>query len=206
MNWEQFYLVCFGLGFVLTLVFGFTGAFHVHMPGKFAHGHGHAHGKAGARDVHGLTHVSPFNLFSIMAFLAWFGATGYLLTKYSSLVALTALALSALSGLVGGGIVFYFLAGVMLRHEHVLEDADFEMVGVIGRVSGRVLPDGVGEILFEQNGRTKHCGARSTDGVAIERDIEVVVTRFERGIAWVKPWAEFIAPRSLKDESRSRGV
>ncbi|GAC1649009.1 MAG: hypothetical protein NVS9B15_08040 [Acidobacteriaceae bacterium] len=204
MNWEQFYLVCFGLGFVLSLTFAFTGAFHLHLPGKFAHGHGH--GKAGARDVHGLTHVSPFNLFSVMAFLAWFGAAGYLLTKYSSFVALTALGLSALSGLVGGGIVFYFLAGVMLRHEHVLDDADFEMVGVIGRVSGRVLPEGVGEILFEQNGRTKHCGARSADGVLIERDSEVVVTRFERGIAWVKPWEEFLEPRTLQDERRTLGV
>ena len=44
------------------------------------------------------------------------------------------------------------------------------------------------EILFEQNGRTKHCGARTETGVTIPRGSEVVVTRYERGIAFVKPW------------------
>jgi hypothetical protein len=205
MNWSEFYLVCFGVGFVLSVIFAFSGAFHVHLPGKFAHthAHGHAHGSSGGKgDVHGLTHVSPFNLFSISAFLTWFGATGYLLTRYSSFIAFTALSLSALSGMVGGGIVFYFLTGVMLRHEHVLDDADFEMVGVIARVIGRVTPNGIGEILFEQNGRTKHCGARTEGGATIERDSEVVVTKYERGIASVTPWDEFVGNRKIAD-SRS---
>lgn len=191
MNWPQFYLTCFGIGFVLSIVFAFSGAFHLHLP---AAKHLHLpHAKSAAQDVHGLTHVSPFNLFSIMAFLAWFGATGYLLTRYTAFIAITALLLSSLSGIVGGGIVFYFLAGVMLRHEHILHDSDFEMVGMIGRVSNTVFANGVGEILFEQNGRTKHCGARTETGATIPRGSEVVVTRYERGIAFVKPWDEFLS-------------
>ena len=34
------------------------------------------------------------------------------------------------------------------------------------------------------------CGARSEEGAAVERGREVVVTRFERGIAYVRGWDE----------------
>jgi hypothetical protein len=201
MSWEQFYLICFGVGFVLSMVFAFSGAFHIHLPGKFAgHAHvgpaGHAHthasvGKVGSCPDFTHAHVSPFNLFSIMAFLAWFGGTGYLLTHYSSFVVWIAFALSTLSGIVGASIVFYFLAKVMLANERVLSDADFEMVGVIGRVSGTIREAGIGEILFTQAGRNKSCGARSENGTPIPRATEIVVTRYERGVAYVRPWSEF---------------
>jgi hypothetical protein len=201
MNWEQFYLICFGVGFVLSMVFAFTGAFHIHLPGKFA-GHAHVGHAGGARGSAGRVasgncpefthaHVSPFNLFSIMAFLAWFGGTGYLLTHYSSLVVWIAFGLSTLSGIVGASIVFYFLAKVMLANERVLSDSDFEMIGVIGRVSGTIRASGTGEILFTQAGRRKSCGARSENGTPISRDTEIVVTRYERGVAYVRPWSEF---------------
>lgn len=207
MNWEQFYLICFGVGFVLSMVFAFSGAFHIHLPGKFAGsahvGHaGHAHGTAGKAIGSGApdfthAHVSPFNLFSIMAFLAWFGGAGYLLTHYASLVAWIAFALATLSGVVGASIVFYFLAKVMLANERVLCDSDFEMVGVIGRVSGTIRESGMGEILFTQAGRRKSCGARSENGTPIPRDTEIVVTRYERGVAYVRPWSEFAQEHAL---------
>ena len=50
------------------------------------------------------------------------------------------------------------------------------------------------------------CGARSEDGSAIAKGTEVVVTRYEKGIAYVRPWEEFTesapsGPESFAKES-----
>jgi hypothetical protein len=34
-------------------------------------------------------------------------------------------------------------------------------------------------------------GARTEDGSAIDKGAEVVISRYEKGIAYVKPWEEF---------------
>jgi len=76
MNWESFYLICFGVGLLLS-VLSFAGGFgHLHLGhlplGHHAHA-GHAHGNG----------ISPFNMLTTMAFLCWFGGAGYLLTHYN---------------------------------------------------------------------------------------------------------------------------
>jgi hypothetical protein len=45
-------------------------------------------------------------------------------------------------------------------------------------------------MIFSQAGTRRAAPARSEDGVAIAKGIEVVVTRYERGIAYVRPWEE----------------
>jgi hypothetical protein len=206
MNWESFYLICFGVGMTLTFVFALSGTFHLHLPGKFAHAHvgpriRGVHAQSATHVPHGRVEVSPFNLFSLMAFLAWFGGAGYLLTRYSSFVGLTALLLAMLSGIIGASIVFSFFARVMLANERVLDDADFEMTGVIGHVSSGIRSNGFGELIFTQAERRKCVGARSETGAPIERGTEVVVTRYERGIAYVRPWSEFAEEHSIQTDS-----
>jgi len=39
-------------------------------------------------------------------------------------------------------------------------------------------------------GTRRVCGARSEDGSAITKGTEVVVTRYEKGIAYVRLWSE----------------
>jgi hypothetical protein len=53
-----------------------------------------------------------------------------------------------------------------------------------------VRPGGTGEIVYSQAGTRRSAGARSESGAAIPRDCEVVVTRYEKGIAFVRPWEE----------------
>ncbi len=101
-----------------------------------------------------------------------------------------ALALSLLSGLAGAAAVFWFLFKVLLKHDRDLDPADYEMVGVLGRLSSRVLENGTGEMIFSQNGVRRAASARSEDGRPIARGAEVVVTRYEHGIAYVRPWEE----------------
>ncbi len=50
----------------------------------------------------------------------------------------------------------------------------------------RFVPDGTGEIVYEQMGATRSAIARSEDGAAIPKEEEVFVVRYEKGIAYVQ--------------------
>jgi membrane protein implicated in regulation of membrane protease activity len=185
MSWEAFYFFCFCVGFLCSLVsfLGTSTHLHMHLP-RGLHGHG-AHGGSGKGSSQ-----SPINFGTIAAFLAWFGGAGYLLSRYSSMWAVVALALSLLSGLGGAAVVFWFLFKVLLKHDRDLDPADYEMVGVLGRLSSTVRENGIGEMIFSQEGVRRAASARSEDGKPIDRGVEVVVTRYERGIAYVRRWEE----------------
>jgi membrane protein implicated in regulation of membrane protease activity len=134
--------------------------------------------------------VSPFNPPSLAAFLAWFGGTGYLLTRFSSVWVGLGLVLSIASGLVGGAIIFLFLSKVLISDEENMDPADYEMVGVLGKLSISIREGGTGELIYSQAGTRRVCGARSEEGSAIAKGTEVVVSRYEKGIAYVRPWEE----------------
>src|SRR5215472_18616444 len=99
MTWSDFYLLCFLVGFSLSVLSFLAGAGHIHLPVKwhlpFHLGH---HGGGLAKGGSSGAHISWFNASTIMAFLAWFGATGYLLTRYSNFVALISLAIAMMTG------------------------------------------------------------------------------------------------------------
>ena len=74
----------------------------------------------------------------------------------------------------------------------MLSADDTRMEGTLARVSDEVrAPAGIGEILFSQAGTRRSSPARSEDGSRIARDTEVVVLRYERGVAYVRPLREF---------------
>jgi hypothetical protein len=191
MTWETFYLICFVLGLSLTLL-SFAGVFS-HL--QFGHfhlnlGHGQGGGHAGHGTHGGKGGISPFNGFTLAAFLGWFGGCGYLLERYANFLTPIVLGVATLTGLVGAAILFWFLAKVLLPHERELTAEETAVVGVLGRVSGTIREGGTGEIQFSQNGARRFAVARSEAGVAIPRDVEVVVMRYEQGIAWVRRWDE----------------
>lgn len=182
MNWETMYLTCFAVGLVLS-VLSFAGGFgHLHI--------GHFHiGHARSFHTHGGT-ISRFNIFAVMAFLCWFGGVGYLLSRRHSMIISVVLVLAVASGLVAATAISTFLLRVLLPHERVLLPEDTEMRGVVARVSSTVYPEGTGEILFSLDGTRRCAAARAEDGHAIQRDAQVLVLRYEHGIAWVRPWTE----------------
>ncbi len=184
MTWAQFYLICFLVGFLMSLISFVTGSSHLHLP------HLHVH----VPHVHvphvGGGHVPVLNFGTLAAFLTWFGATGWLLVTLSSVWVFFALGIAIAGGLVGAAIIFLFLAKVLMRWEDEVEPEDSEMVGVLGALSVGIRPGGTGEIVFTQGG-TRHCtAARSEDGAAVAKNTEVVVTRFDKGIAYVRRWED----------------
>ncbi len=214
LDWSDFYLICFAVGFCFSFfsfVFGGARFGRLHLP----HFHGHAaphvpmaHGPMTAGHAPAAAHgavaasaassakvargsgVSPFNPPSLAAFLAWFGGTGYLLTRFSSVWVGLGLMASVISGVVGGGIIFLFLSRVLISEDENMNLADYEMVGVLGKLSVPIRAGGTGELVYSQMGTRRVCGARSEDGGAMAKGAEVVVTRYEKGIAYVRLWSE----------------
>ena len=78
-----------------------------------------------------------------------------------------------------------------MRHEEALDPADYDMVGVLGKLSMPIRAGGIGELIFTQGGTRRVSGARAESGAAIAKGTEVVVTRYDKGIAYVRPWDEF---------------
>jgi membrane protein implicated in regulation of membrane protease activity len=185
MNWESFYLICFGVGLLLS-VLSFAGGFgHMHLGHlHLGHGAGH-HASAGHSRGNGL---SPFNMFTAMAFLCWFGGAGFLLTHYRLAIVPIIFALAVGVGLGGAALIFGFLAKVLLPRERTLLPEDTDMRGVVATVSSELRPNALGEILFSLDGTRRGAAARSEDGQPIPRDSQVLVMRYEQGVAYVRPF------------------
>jgi membrane protein implicated in regulation of membrane protease activity len=188
MTWVDFYLICFLLGLALSLLSVLTGSAHLHLPHVHVpHVHVHApQVHASSAQAEG---VPWLNFGTMTAFLAWFGGTGYLLERFYAVWFLVALAVAVLSGLGGAAIVFWFLAK-LAGDEQALDPADYDMIGVLGKLSIPIREGGTGEIVFSQEGVRRVSGARSDDGTAIAKGTEVVVERYEKGIAYVRRWED----------------
>lgn len=181
------YLVCFFLGLAMSVLAAFSGLGRLHFgSGHSTHaGHlGHAHGKPA-------TGTSAINGFTIPAFLCWFGGAGYVLDNYSPLLTLFVILLAVAAGLVGAGIIYVVLFRFLLPRQRILSSEDTRMEGTVARISDQVRAgSGIGEILFTQLGARRASPARSEDGQPIARGTEVVVLRYERGVAYVRPLHE----------------
>src|SRR5262249_52780950 len=191
MNWPQIFLGCFVIGFVLSVMsfaFGVIDA-HVHFPWE-------GHGSVGVTHVGHAHPVGPINFATVTAFLAWFGGTSYLLTSEFRWLMLPSVLVGIVLGLCGAGIVFLFMAKLLWSPNENMQSADYEMVGMLGRLSQPIREGGVGELGYSHRGARQTEGAGAGDGWASEKGCEVVVTGYERGIASVRRWSD-LADRSV---------
>ncbi len=203
MNWPNIFLFCFAVGalwsFASLLLGGMHlghsghGHFHLHGYGHGAHAHGHGAQIHGHGHVHSSQDGGPSWIGSMVnpscaaVYLAWFGGVGYLLTRHTGLVFWLDLLIAVAVGLTGAWLLAGFLRFLQSR-DRPLDPADYEMVGVLGHVSCAIRPGGVGEMIFVRDGVRVPVAARSENGEEIPRGEEVVVTRYERGIAFVRTW------------------
>jgi len=201
-----FFLVCFFVGllftvgsFLLGLGHSADGLGHGHHVGDGhfhlgGHGHAGAAGHAGHAGDHGAQQGGPsvFNLSTLMAFLTWFGGAGYILRTYYGAWLLVALGVATVAGLVGGALVFLFLSRVLYASERVLDPRDYFLPGTLARVTSSIRAAGIGEILYTKGDTRQVAGARSVDNSAIERGAEVVIMRYERGLAYVQRWDDLM--------------
>ena len=192
MSWSDVYLFCFLVGTTLSVLSFLAGVVHVDLPFKMhmhlhlAHVHVH-HGAAHG----GGAHISWFNATTVLAFLALFGGVGYLMTRYSHVETLLIAGIATAVGMMAGWVMLRFLVKLVGPSEP-LRESDRRIVGALGTVSMNIRENGTGEIIFPLGGSRRCSGARSSDGTAIGKGAEVVIERYEKGIAYVKKWDELM--------------
>ena len=192
MSWAIFYLVCFLVGVTLSVLSFVGGSFHLpHVHVHVPHAHVPQVGGHAAAGHGGQTAEMPFfNFAAITAFLAWFGGSGYLLTRYSPLAVTVIMLIAIVVGTLGAAFIFWFVVKFLMKHDRELDPADFDRIGVLGCIISPIREGGTGEILFSQAGTRHTCGARSENGEALPKGTEVIVTRYEHGIVYVRKWDE----------------
>jgi len=162
-----------------------------------AHGHGADHG-AHASD-HGdhpstlplLARLPLFNPSALLAFITCFGAAGYILTHFAGWPSLPATLVAFFPGLLGDVIIAAVIAKI-IAGETVMRPIDYELQGTLGRVTISIPANGVGEVIFSKGGSRRSEAARSLGATAIPYDTEVVIVDYERGVAVVVPYDEFV--------------
>ena len=189
-----FFLGCFAFGLIFTVasfLLGALGSGHFHVP------HLHLGGHPGAGDADHQAGVSVFNVSTISAFLTWFGGAGYLLSRYSGLTAVGIVAVAGVAGAAGGGIIFVTLSRYVLPRLTEMRPEDYQLPGTVARVSSPIRAGGTGEIVYTLAGTRRSDGARAVGGEGLERGVEVVIVRVERGIAYVERWDSYARRNQL---------
>jgi hypothetical protein len=198
----HFYLAVFIIGFALTVIsfaFGIAGHSFGH-GGDLGHGGDVGHGADAHAHGTGIG-VPVVNFGTVTAFMTWFGGIGFLLTGYSQIVAVATVMVSLVGGLVGGGLIFLFMAKVLAPDQIPMDPSDYYLPGTLGRITVTVPPSGTGEMVYTQAGTRKTVAVRGAAGESIAKGTEVVVLRYERGIAYARPWEQVADGRSGESAS-----
>jgi hypothetical protein len=193
------FAVCFFSGVGLAVLSFISGLDKINVFEHFL-GHGHHFFRLGRHHhaTHSLTtkgrsaiHVSPINMAAITAFLAWFGGAGMALLQLTHWIAGAIVAVAVAFGLTGATIINRFMK-MLMSSERVAQPLNWP--GTIATVTMPIrASDGTGEIVFLHDGVRRVAGARSDTGRGIDKGAEVIVTKYEKGIAYVCTWEELPA-------------
>jgi hypothetical protein len=131
------------------------------------------------------------NITAIVLFLAIFGGVGLLLSPSHQLVAPLIGAIAGACGLAGSMAVNRVLRAIVSR-ERPLEPVEY--TGTLAQVTVPIRNGGgTGEIVYTLDGARCCSGARSDDGTGIARGAEVVIVRYDKGIAYVAAFEDAAA-------------
>jgi membrane protein implicated in regulation of membrane protease activity len=132
-----------------------------------------------------------------MAFLTWFGGAGFIVTRTIGWGPIAAVPLALLSGLSGGTIMFVLLARVLWpMRSKPMSSTEFRLPGTPARVVSSIREGGVGEIVYTKSGTRFTAGARAESNQPISKGTEVVIIRYERGLAYVAPIDDLLSRES----------
>src|SRR5260370_34502891 len=106
------------------------------------------------------------------------------------MLAVVRLLIPTVAGLAAGWVVFRFMVKLMNSTDAPLKSEDYRIEGSLGTLSMPIRENGTGEIIFSLAGARRCAGARCEDGKPLEKGAEVVIERYEKGIAYVKRWEE----------------
>lgn len=172
-----------------------------HHAGSLHAGHGQSHVQA---TTGGNNFFSSFyaviNPMSLALFFLGFGGFGYIFHNVSLFAIPLVLLLAIISGLIIAGLILTGMNRLLSNSEASTVQDVVDRTGVLGKVSLTIPENGLGEILYvSPGGMRKSIPARSIDGKKLERDQEVVVVNYQKGIAEVDTWDHFMNSEESND-------
>lgn len=140
-----------------------------------------------------LAFLNFLNPTAIVLFLLGFGFFGYVFHNTTSLALPLALLLASGGGFIIAALLLMFLDRLLGDSEGSTVQDVSDRTGLLGKVSITIPENGLGEVIYiSPGGMRKSIPARSTDGRRLERDQEIVIITYQRGVAEVDTWDHFI--------------
>jgi len=177
--------------------------------GGHAASHGPAQGTTHAAGITGAANdiqtavqsvLAYINITSIVLFLLGFGFFGYILHNATALLLPLTLTFAGAGGLVIAVLLLVLLNRLFGDSEGETVQDVSDRTGLLGKVSMTIQENSLGEVIYvSPGGMRKSIPARSIDGRRLERDQEVVIINYQRGVAEVDTWDHFIG----EEESRA---
>ena len=151
---------------------------------------GHAHQPVTHPQASLMAYLNPIAIF---LFLFGFGLFGYLFHNFGHLFTLLTLIIAVVGGLLVTFVIFALLERLFGDSEgSTIQDVS-DRTGLIGKVSITIQANSLGEIIYTSpGGMRKSIPARSVLGERLERDQEVVVVNYQKGVAEVDTWDHFM--------------
>ncbi|HLZ60775.1 MAG TPA: hypothetical protein VKR06_27830 [Ktedonosporobacter sp.] len=155
---------------------------------------GHSTTQGGQGATNNLSWVFGYiNPMTLALFLTGFGFLGYVFHNNTALALPFTLILAGVSGFIIASVLLALLNRVFGDSEGETVQDVADRTGLLGKVSLTIQENSLGEILYvSPGGMRKSVPARSIDGRRLERDQEVVVVNYQKGIAEVDTWDHFI--------------
>jgi membrane protein implicated in regulation of membrane protease activity len=123
------------------------------------------------------------------AFSTSAGIVGYLTERSSYLTGPSRWATVGLSGLVAALLVTWLVVRVFATPSaDPADDPRYHFQGHVARVSESILPDRLGRVVFEADGRHFELQAHSTDNTLLPVNTEVVIEEIDGEVATVERW------------------
>jgi membrane protein implicated in regulation of membrane protease activity len=210
---NSIFLGCFIFGLVFTVasfLLGGLGHFggpngigqggHIGHGGEIGHGgsaghvgHGGELGQDTGSSGHALSHghaeaggLGWLNFSAIIVFVTWFGGAGFVMNALGA-PAWVALPLALLGGIIGYFAILLFFSKVLYASQTPLMNTyDYNLTGTVARVSSPIFEHGVGEVIYTKFGTRRSAPARSMDGRPFAKETQVVILRYENGVAYVE--------------------
>lgn len=167
---------------------------HVGDVGQAHAGHAHLiHPTTNQSGGHGNTVFAYLNPTSIVLFLLGFGFFGYVFHNNTTFALPLSIALAVAGGLIIAGLLLALIGRVFGDSEGATVQDVSDRTGLLGKVSMTIPENSLGEVIYvSPGGMRKSIPARTLDGRRLERDQEVVVVNYQRGIAEVDTWDHFV--------------
>src|SRR5262249_23090984 len=127
---------------------------------------------------------------------------GYALLQFAAWPLLPVLAVALVAGIAGALLIAVFLERLVAGERGQMDAPAYPLPRALARGAGAIPPSGVGEIVFSRGGVRRSEAARSLTGRPIPRNSEVVILRYGRGVAGVRPWAELLEEHDARSRAR----